>query len=132
MCGSFRETDLTKHREMPAANTCGGFIPLQLSMDALPTAINAITARTHSISIDPYPIILASPSLLICLDVVPDEIKLWNPEIAPQATVTNRNGNIGPILLVQEVNASSSISGLVKIMPIIAARIMKYSRKLFR
>ena len=27
-------------------------------------------------------------------DEVPDETRQWNPEIAPQATVTNRNGKM--------------------------------------
>ena len=32
---------------------------------------------------------------LICLDVVPDATKPWNPLMAPQAIVTKRNGKIG-------------------------------------
>ena len=32
---------------------------------------------------------------LICLDIVPDATKPWNPLMAPQAIVTKRNGKIG-------------------------------------
>ena len=37
---------------------------------------------------------LASVSLLSCLDVVPDPTSPWNPEMAPQAIVTNSSGTI--------------------------------------
>ena len=30
------------------------------------------------------------------LGVVPDEIRAWKPEMAPQAIVMNTNGNTGP------------------------------------
>jgi hypothetical protein len=44
----------------------------------------------------------ASRSLASSFGVVPDEIKAWKPEIAPQAIVMKTNGNtlppkIGPV-----------------------------------
>ena len=39
--------------------------------------------------------IWASFSLLICLEEVPELIREWKPEQAPQATVMNRNGKRG-------------------------------------
>ena len=40
--------------------------------------------------------------------MVPVAIREWKPEQAPQATVMNRAGNIGPIFVLQPVNAGSS------------------------
>ena len=47
-------------------------------------------------------------SLSSCLDVVPDATSAWKPEHAPQATVMNKAGNIGPIFVDQPVKAGSS------------------------
>jgi hypothetical protein len=35
-------------------------------------------------------------SRAICLEVVPEQTRPWNPEQAPQAMVTNRKGNSIP------------------------------------
>ena len=49
-------------------------------------------ARRPSISMEPYPMSLAFFSLSSCLELVPELTKEWKPEMAPQATVTNRTG----------------------------------------
>lgn len=41
---------------------------------------------------EPYPMSLAFFSLSSCLELVPELTKEWKPEMAPQATVTNRTG----------------------------------------
>ena len=95
-------------------------------------------------SIDPYATGLASFSLDICFDVVPDDTREWNPEIAPQAIVTKSAGNIVPVakspfdagavklprkagisMLALPVSAQPSI-------PITETAIIKYRRKLER
>ena len=59
----------------------------------------------------------ASVSLSSILGVVPEETSEWNPEIAPQAMVTNRKGNslplmIGPPPLTNGVNMGNLMSGM--------------------
>ena len=45
----------------------------------------------------------------ICFEVVPEQTRPWNPEHAPHAIVTNRNGNSWPVEppASQALNASS-------------------------
>ncbi len=91
--------------------------------------MRAITATIPSINIEPYPISLASgSSLSICLDVVLELTREWKPEIAPQATVTNKNGNrvFPPIL--KPLKAANSIAGLFITIPSRAPIMIPYSR----
>ena len=77
------------------------------------TVTSARTASSDSMSIPPYPTSLASVSRLICLEVVPEPTSEWNPEMAPQATVTNSAGNRYPSLgSWKPVVAAYSIFGL--------------------
>jgi hypothetical protein len=60
--------------------------------------------------------------LAIILGVVPEEIREWNPEIAPHAMVMKQNGKIlpakiGPVPSVKRVNAGSCNSGRTKRIP---------------
>ena len=75
---------------------------------------------------------MASPSLLSCLEVVPEAIRLWKPETAPQATVMNRVGNSILLPTVKPLKGVRITVGLEPRMPMTAAAIMKYSRTLFR
>src|SRR5690625_1390584 len=50
------------------------------------------SASSPSPTAPKYPTSLASGSLLSCLEDVPEETTPWNPEIAPQATVTKSSG----------------------------------------
>ena len=84
--------------------------------------IRAMIATNDSMSMPPYPIIRISRSLFTSFGVVPDDTKAWKPEIAPQAMVINKNGNIepantGPVPSINCVNAGSFISGIAKIIP---------------
>jgi hypothetical protein len=56
----------------------------------------AITATKLSMSMPPYPMKRASLSRSMSFGVVPEEIRAWKPETAPQAMVMNRNGNSDP------------------------------------
>ena len=50
--------------------------------------------------------------LAIVLDEVPDETSEWNPDTAPQATVTNKIGNIVPSCsFLKPVNTGKFIVG---------------------
>ena len=48
---------------------------------------------------------LASRSWSSCLAVVPEPTREWKPEMAPQAMVTNRAGNIVPSLVMGSLKA---------------------------
>ena len=56
-------------------------------------------------------------SFSMSFGVVPDEMSAWNPDRAPQAIVTNRNGKSGPAntgprpVLPNSVRAGTVISG---------------------
>ena len=57
-----------------------------------------------------------SVSRAISFGVVPEATSAWKPEIAPQASVMNRNGNssplkIGPVPSTNRVSAGMWISG---------------------
>ena len=56
----------------------------------------ASTASAASTIIAPYPMRTASRSRASCFTVVPLAMRLWKPEIAPQATITNSMGQSGP------------------------------------
>ncbi|MNC40777.1 hypothetical protein D3C75_895100 [compost metagenome] len=61
-------------------------------------------------------------SLSISLGVVPDETKAWKPEIAPQAMVINKNGNMdpantGPVPSTKCVTAGIFNIGIATIIP---------------
>ena len=52
---------------------------------------------------------LASFSESSCLEVVPEPIREWKPDTAPQATVMNRVGNrVVPVTPFQPTKAGSS------------------------
>src|SRR5881227_436010 len=75
-------------------------------------AIIAIIATKLSSNIEPYPTGQACDSLAIIFGVVPDEMREWNPEMAPQAIVMKQNGKIlpakiGPVPSVKRVKAGS-------------------------
>jgi hypothetical protein len=55
----------------------------------------ATTATSASNNMPPYPTSRQSVSTSTCLEVVPDPTNPWNPEQAPQATVTKSMGKIG-------------------------------------
>src|SRR5664280_2543269 len=59
-------------------------------------AIRALIATNDSVSMPPYPIIRTWLSLLIIFGVVPEAIRAWKPDKAPQAIVMNTNGNSLP------------------------------------
>ena len=69
-----------------------------------------------------------SDSFSTCFDAVSEETSEWKPETAPHATVTKRIGNIEPALVVNAVNAGSSMAGFDTKMPTTAAAIMNTSR----
>ena len=77
-----------------------------------------------SMSMEPKPTRRASRSLFSCLDVVPEATSEWKPEMAPQATVTNRAGKRYWPLTSKEVKAGSSMTGCAATMPTTAASIM--------
>ncbi len=61
-------------------------------------------------------------SLEIIFGVVPEEIRAWNPEMAPQAIVMHTNGQtlpgiIGPPPCMNGVTAGMLSSGLTKNIP---------------
>ena len=59
------------------------------------------------------------------LDEVPEDTRLWNPDTAPQATVTNRMGNMVPSFsLLNPVKAGSSMVGWPMTKPMMAPAIM--------
>src|SRR5690606_27154392 len=82
------------------------------------TAPNAMMAKKVSINMPPKPTSLTSSSLSICLDVVPEATREWNPLIAPQAIVTNNTGKIKPKFSGATVtDVSISITGLATKIP---------------
>ena len=95
---------------MPDANATDGDpnSPFTYFVNTMPTAISDTTPSADSISMAPYPIGFASASLLSCLEVVPVATREWKPEHAPQATVINSAGNMGPIPVRQPRNAGNS------------------------
>src|SRR5579862_6599870 len=79
-------------------------------------AISAITATKLSSSIEPYPTANAWRSRARSFGVVPEEIKEWNPETAPQAMVMKQKGKIlpakmGPVPSTKRVKAGIFSSG---------------------
>ena len=66
-----------------------------------------------------------SRSFSIVFEEVPLETRLWKPETAPHATVTNRIGNRSPRLsLWKLVNTGRFIVGCATTRPTTAAAIM--------
>src|ERR1700694_4169696 len=64
-----------------------------------------------------------SVSLSTILDVVPVEMREWNPEMAPHAMVMNTNGNSGPGMIgpppfTKDENAGACSVGLTMTTPI--------------
>ena len=89
----------------------------------------AMIPTNDSISMAPYPIIRAWLSLVIIFGVVPEATSEWNPEIAPHAIVTKRNGNtfpgmIGPPPWMYCVKAGKLIFGCAIITPTIRTAIV--------
>ena len=63
--------------------------------------------------------------MVTVLEEVPEDTRLWKPETAPQATVTNRMGNMVPSLaLVKPVNTGRFMTGWLTIRPRTAPTIM--------
>ena len=64
------------------------------------------------------------------LEDVPEETRLWKPETAPHATVTNRIGNIVPSFsLVKPVNTGRFMVGCATTRPTTAPAIMQMNMK---
>ncbi|MNE39776.1 hypothetical protein D3C80_1337450 [compost metagenome] len=69
--------------------------------------------------------------------MVPLETRAWNPEIAPQAMVINRNGNsepanTGPLPSIKRDTAGILISGIANTMPTASPTITPIFRKVER
>ena len=79
----------------------------------------------------------AFASLSISFGVVPDEIRAWKPDTAPQAMVMNRNGNsapdqTGPVPSTNRVTAGILRSGATNRMPSARALMAPILRKVER
>ena len=97
----------------PAPNEV--YIASQSASDAKPAvaAMMATIASAPSPEDPRYPTNLASGSQLSCFDVVPEPTSPWNPEIAPQAIVTNNSGTSGGAAAGRFwLNAGATIVGL--------------------
>jgi len=71
------------------------------------------------------------------LGVVPDEIRAWKPDTAPQAMVMNRKGNrspahTGPLPWANWVIEGMASVGLTTTMPTASARMVPIFRKVDR
>ena len=92
---------------------------------AAPATQSAMTARRLSRTMAPYPTFSISFSFEIVLEDVPDDTRLWNPDTAPHATVTNRIGKSVPRLSFwNPVNAGRFMDGCAKISPSTAPAII--------
>ena len=92
---------------------------------AAPATQRARTASRLSRTIAPYPTFCISFSFAMVFEEVPDDTRLWNPETAPQATVTNRIGNRSPdAALWKPVYIGRFIFGCATTSPTTAPRIM--------
>ena len=76
--------------EKIAKGVPSGFVPFTATA---PTTTRDIIPSNDSTTMAPYPTIGISFSLLIVFDDVPDDTRLWKPETAPHAIVTNNVGN---------------------------------------
>jgi hypothetical protein len=82
-------------------------------------AMRAMMATKDSVSIPPYPMRRTWPSFWIIFGVVPEAMREWKPDSAPQAIVMNTNGkrepaNTGPFpLMAKSVIASARRTGAV-------------------
>jgi hypothetical protein len=79
----------------------------------------------------------AFTSLSMSLGVVPEEIRLWKPDTAPQAIVMKRNGNsepdqTGPVPSTKRVTAGILRSGATNRMPSARAAMAPIFRKVER
>jgi hypothetical protein len=52
-----------------------------------------------------------------CLEEVPEETREWNPDIAPQATITKIMGQIGGAPSGEKLIAGATIKGCAKNIP---------------
>ena len=90
--------NISKNPATPLENTWNG-VPsagVPLADAAAPATHKAITASQLCNTIAPYPTFNISFSLDTVFEDVPEDTKLWKPETAPQATVTNKIGNKSP------------------------------------
>src|SRR5687768_8960813 len=97
-------------------------------------ATSAMMATNDSISMAPYPMKRASVSLRIILGVVPEEMREWKPDTAPQAMVMNRKGNrlpdqTGPVPSVNWVKAGILSCGETKMTPMARPTMVPILRK---
>ena len=79
----------------------------------------------------------ASASVAISLGVVPEAIRAWKPETAPQAMVMNRNGNnapdqTGPEPSMNRVSAGICKAGCITTMPMASPTMVPILRKVER
>ncbi len=85
--------------------------------------MSAIMATKPSVSMAPKPMTGMSRSDMIIFGVVPDEMREWNPDMAPQAMVMNMKGKslpgiTGPPPPTNRVMAGIWITGAIKRTPI--------------
>jgi hypothetical protein len=85
-------------------------------------ATRAMIATKDSMSMPPYPMNRVCRSFSMSFGVVPEEMRAWKPERAPQAMVTKRNGNSAPektgpfSRLANSLKAGTLISGRTTMM----------------
>ena len=70
--------------------------------------------------------------IFTCLDDVSDDTKLWNPDTAPQAIVTNNVGNNKFPLTSNPLNAFKFIDGFATITPKTAPTIIAISKNVLK
>ncbi len=104
---------------------------------ATAAAIRASTATRHSTSIMPKATGRISLHLSTSFGVVPEPMKAWKPEMAPQAMVIEMNGHTGPARTgpppcMKSVRAGILISGLMMTTPTTRAAKTPILRKLDR
>jgi hypothetical protein len=79
----------------------------------------------------------ASASVAISFGVVPEEIRAWKPDTAPQAMVMNRNGKsepdqTGPVPSTNLVTAGILSCGATTTIPIASPTMVPILRKVER
>ena len=94
--------------EKIAKGVPSGFVPFTATE---PTTTSATMPSNDSKSIAPKPINGISFSLLTVFEDVPDDTRLWKPETAPHAIVTNSVGNRYESLTLKPLNALRFIDG---------------------
>ena len=122
---------MTKPHWLMAAAAVSGVVPIKAAGlfmakytpgSMMEADTKAMTATKDSINMPAYPMKGACISFSSNLGVVPEEIREWKPDTAPQAMVMNRNGNkvpdqTGPVPSMNLVTAGILSSGATKKIP---------------